>query len=59
MATNTPGGMTDVMRFFGMKVAEFRAEWKDLTESDREDLKNGIGKTAKDGTPEPTATLTY
>jgi hypothetical protein len=57
--TGTPGAMSDVMRFFGMKVSEFRTEWKDLSESDRDALKAGIGKTDKNGVPEPTATLTY
>lgn len=35
--------MVDVMKFFGMKPAEFRSQWQELSPKDKEDLKKGIG----------------
>lgn len=37
--------MTDVMKFFGMRVGEFRKEWAALTPEDKTQLINGV----KDG----------
>lgn len=34
--------MTEVMRFFGMKAGEFRAEWAKLTDTDKAQLKEGV-----------------
>lgn len=34
--------MTDVMKFFGMKAGEFRAEWSKLTPADKEQLIAGV-----------------
>lgn len=34
--------MSEVMRYFGMKVGEFRDEWAKLTEKDRDELKRGV-----------------
>ena len=36
-------GMVAVMKFFGMKPAEFKAEWAKLTDADKAVLKAGIG----------------
>lgn len=36
--------MTDVMKFFGMKAGEFRNEWAQLTEADKEELKAELDK---------------
>lgn len=38
--------MVKVMQYFGMKAAEFRAQWTLLSEQDKADLTNGV----KDGT---------
>lgn len=35
--------MADVCRFFGIKLATFRAEWAQLTPNDKAQLRNGIG----------------
>jgi hypothetical protein len=35
--------MVDVMKFFGMRPAEFRPQWNALSEQDKKDLKQGIG----------------
>lgn len=34
--------MLDVMKFFGIKVATFRAEWAEVPEADREQLIAGV-----------------
>lgn len=34
--------MVEVMKYFGMKVTEFRAEWARLTDRDKEQLKRGV-----------------
>jgi len=34
--------MIEVMKYFEMKPAEFRAQWAELTETDKRQLKNGI-----------------
>jgi hypothetical protein len=34
--------MTAVMKFFGLKPTGFRAEWQELSEQDKNDLKNGV-----------------
>jgi len=34
--------MTDVMRYFGMRAGEFRAEWSQLTPEDKEQLITGV-----------------
>ena len=41
--------MVTVMKFFGMKTAEFRVQWAALTQRDKDQLKAGIA----------TGTLTY
>ena len=33
----------EVMRYFGMRVGEFRAAWAELTEKDKRELRIGIG----------------
>lgn len=35
--------MGEVMKWFGMRPAEFRKEWAELTDQDKTDLKTGIG----------------
>jgi hypothetical protein len=35
--------MVDVMKYFGMRPAEFRPEWNALSDEDKTQLKNGIG----------------
>lgn len=35
--------MLDVMRFFDMKPAAFKAEWSKMTDKDKIQLKVGIG----------------
>lgn len=35
--------MVEVMRYFGMKPAEFRAQWGELSENDRNAIREGIG----------------
>lgn len=35
--------MVDVMKYFEMKPAEFRAQWTKLSENDRTVLREGIG----------------
>lgn len=35
--------MVDVMKYFDLKPGEFRKEWAALSDSDKEDLKRGIG----------------
>lgn len=34
--------MVDVMKFFGMTTAKFRAEWAELEKSDQDALKQGV-----------------
>lgn len=34
--------MKAVMEFFGMKIGEFRKEWAELTDQDKEHLKTGV-----------------
>lgn len=34
--------MVDVMKYFGLKPTEFRKEWAELSETDKEDLKKGV-----------------
>lgn len=36
-------GMLAVMRYFGMKPAEFKTQWAAMTDTDKEQLKNGVG----------------
>ena len=38
--------MVDVMKFFGIPIAQFRKEWAELTDKDKEQIKQGI----EDGT---------
>jgi len=45
-SNGTGGTMTDVMRYFGMKATEFRTEWKALSETERDALKEGVGKVS-------------
>ena len=50
---NTPGTIMDVKNALGYdNAAEFRKDWGSLTESDKNDLKNGVGKGG-------TGTMTY
>jgi hypothetical protein len=35
--------MIDVMKYFELKAAPFRAEWNLLTEADKVQLKDGVG----------------
>ena len=35
--------MVDVMKFFGIQIATFRKEWEQLTDTDKAQLKKGIG----------------
>lgn len=51
-------GLPAIMGFFGMKVGEFRKEWDQLTESDKEQLKSGI-KSFNADTKTVTGPLTY
>lgn len=57
MANSTGGTMTDVMRYFGMKATEFRTEWKALSETERDALKAGVGKSTGEGVAD--GSLTY
>lgn len=34
--------MVKVMKFFGMSTTEFRKEWAQLTDQDREQIKAGV-----------------
>ena len=34
--------MTDVMKYFGMRPAEFKTEWQKLTDKDKTDLKQWL-----------------
>jgi hypothetical protein len=34
--------MSAVMKFFGMKPAQFRSEWQELDETSKEQLKTGV-----------------
>jgi len=43
---NKPATLAEVYKFFaapGYNMAQFRAEWAELTDKDKADLKNGIG----------------
>lgn len=55
--TGNGGTMTDVMRYFGMKATEFRTEWKALSETERDALKAGVGKSTGEGVAD--GSLTY
>jgi hypothetical protein len=58
MANGKPGTMVDVMKYFGYpSTGAFRADWSALSETDKTDLKNGVGKLDPDGTP--SGSLTY
>lgn len=46
------GSMRDVMAYFEMPTATFSKEWRELSDKDKADLKNGIGVKG-------TGTLTY
>lgn len=52
-----PGTMVDVMKYFGMSTGQFRTEWAELSDTDKDALKNGVGKLDANGNP--TGTLTY
>lgn len=41
------GTMVDVMHFFEMKPAQFKPEWARLSEQDKEQLKEGVGRLDK------------
>ena len=61
MATDsgiTPAGISAVMKFFGMKPAQFRSEWASLSETDKAQLRNGVGDF-DNATHTATGTLTY
>jgi hypothetical protein len=34
--------VVDVMKFFGMKVTEFKRDWAAMSDKDKSDLKRGI-----------------
>ncbi len=34
--------MAAIAKFFGIKLAQFRAEWADLSDQDKADLKAGM-----------------
>lgn len=36
-------GMAAVAKYFGMKLSDFRAQWAELTDTDKAQLKEGIG----------------
>jgi hypothetical protein len=38
----SPSPMVQVMRYFQIPIGQFKKEWNELTESDKEDLKKGI-----------------
>jgi hypothetical protein len=38
------GTVKDVMTFFEMSASEFMREWKRLTDADKAQFKNGVGK---------------
>jgi hypothetical protein len=37
-----PSNMVDVMKYFDMKPAEFKAEWSKMTDKDKADLKRWL-----------------
>jgi hypothetical protein len=41
-APQKSGGMVAAMKFFEMKVGEFRKEWQELTDADKKQLVAGI-----------------
>lgn len=56
------GTMVDVKNYFGYTgTASFSADWKGLSEDDKAQLKNGVGKGVDKVTGEPPvgATLDY
>jgi hypothetical protein len=56
------GTVKDVMVFFGMSASEFMREWKRLTDADKAQFKNGVGKgilDAKTDTWTFAGSLTY
>ena len=42
-----PSSMTDVMKYFGMRPAEFKQEWQKLTDKDKADLKQWLDDLRK------------
>jgi len=52
------GTMVDVKNYFGTATAKFSADWKALSETDKVQLKNGVGKVDK-VTGEASGTLDY
>lgn len=38
-----PASVKQVVDYFGMKLSEFKKEWEKMTETDKEQLKKGIG----------------
>lgn len=42
----------DVCRFFGMKLAEFKAEWAKLSDLDKQQIRDGIADGTYNYVPE-------
>ena len=45
---NSQGSLKSVMKYFGMTVREFQAEWFKLTQSDKEWFKTEVAKANQD-----------
>jgi hypothetical protein len=43
MSDTTGAKLTEIMKFFGLTAAKFQREWSKLTDTDKAQIRQGIG----------------